>query len=218
MKRQYDWSNLDPEWTHSNGSLTHNGGPSLGGMRLSHVLVANAEAYAGGTYGEFSQFMLAAKEQLRKCRIPAPDMTDEYDWSRLEGSGWRHANEDECITDGTWTYWYTAENSERLQTSCVFAVEDAARAQERAADLVAKCKHDWRDEVKQACEGMNVRWNDDGPRPNAFVTWGTGVFVSKVRLHSDRTWRITVHTDAIEELLAISVVLERLKKRGWREA
>lgn len=224
MTHTYDWSKLDEGWRHSRGVL----------CRLSDcgsIVVTTLERWYQGVEDDpvWAEFKSAALDQLAKCRIPAPDIAtvtelrprDEYDWSRLKGSGWRHAmgdNEHKYITDGTWCFWYT-EVTAWLQNPCPFSLNEAIEANESARSLVAKCKRDWRDEVKQACEGIDglaelylMLQNELRLRAEASPQWFGLAF------HSDRTFDLIDGVQTLEWVLKLSLIIERLKKLGWSEA
>lgn len=143
---------------------------------------------------------------------------DEYDWSRLDGSGWG-ANPAGFITNGDYRYWY-GDAHNQLQVVGHFTRFDASNAlvaQQEAERLVAKCKRDWRDEVMGAA-----------PIP---AEWGSGelhAFTDAIVVHPlPGKMKLTCNPDRRMELdgdadlvgcLRLSTVIERLKKLGWREA
>jgi hypothetical protein len=227
MTHTYDWSKLDAGWRHSSSTLSECHG-SITRLDDGATIVIDAlEKWTpcDGEHPSWVEFKASAQAQLAKCRIHTPDVAtvtelrprDEYDWSRLEGSGWRHAMVDnEYITDGTWCFWYA---SGHIQNPYPFAVSDTENAYDAAKRLVAKCRRDWRDEVKQACEGLlgfTVEWYSRSP--HATLSWRHTGDSSAITAFGSRTMEVSCNTERIEHVLTMSIIIERLKKLGWREA
>jgi hypothetical protein len=229
MKHTYDWSKLDAGWEYCANQLP---GP---------LLCLGSTSYWTLDFLERDEISLGskhqhAKAQLAKCRIPAPDMAtvtelrprNEYDWSKLEGSGWRHDPEvhgQHMISNGEFEWWYDSSEPGKLMLHNALAQFDAHNAlvaQQEAERLVAKCRRDWRDEVKQACEGLtlSIEWYANPPwsRNHAAVSWDEPGQCSAVTMESVRTFQFSANTTDCAHLLAISLIIERLKKLGWREA
>ncbi len=219
MTNTYDWSKLDARWQFDgdDGLIDRKWE-----IRYSVSALEEDRAITRGSSNPATQ--------LVKCRIPAPDIAtvtelrprDEYDWSRLEGSGWG-ANPAGFITNGEYRYWY-GDAPNQLQVVGHFTRFDASNAlvaQQEAARLVAKCKRDWRDEVKQACEGLlgfNVEWYANSAKPRVECVWHHASDSSVVIARAGRTIEVACNTESIEQVLAMSLIIERLKKLGWREA
>lgn len=228
MKHSYDWSKLDAGWrfdaAHSrfrNGTL----------VLVCHDLNYDVDTTAASQYppcvgrGNWTLFYQSARAQLAKCRIPAPDMAtvtelrprDEYDWSRLEGSGW--FVEGDTITNREFVYMFT-RNDHRLRCDdgC-FDAESAMVAQQEAERLVAKCRRDWRDEVKQACEGIDGLAELYLMRPTEYrLRSSDSPHWFALSFNSDRTIGLIDGVQTLEWVLKLSIIIERLKKLGWREA
>lgn len=223
MRHTYDWSKLDAGWRHSSSTLSECHG-SITRLEDGGTIVIDAlEKWMprDGEHPSWVEFKASAKAQLAKCRIPAPDVAtvtelrprDEYDWSRLEGSGWRHAME--YITDGTWRFWYA---SGHIQNPYPFAVSDAENAYDAAKRLVAKCRRDWRDEVRQSCKDMIGPVGYQLPEDSAMGSVDMTAFRLDVDVHRRMILHKKVTRHAIDDLLRMSLIIERLKKLDWREA
>ena len=151
---------------------------------------------------------------------------DEYDWSKLEGSGWHYTPGCSHISNGRFAYHF--DNGELMMPrrpgeSSARTLEESREAYNTAYALVAKCKRDWRDEVKQACETVPV---EDGWRFHAFEKGDfqpAGIVVHpmpgkmKLTCWDNKTMEVDGDAD-LAGCLALSTVIERLKKLGWREA
>lgn len=147
MKR-YDWSKLDAGWTYEGGVLvTHDPIDGRSSWKPSWLERTFTEETR-------SSLMMQARAQLAKCRIALePEPSPEYDWSKLEGSGWKHDPDmdgNHMITNVEFEYWYNTGLDGRMgyALSGLFDANRALVAQQEAERLVAKCRvaecdHDW---------------------------------------------------------------------------
>lgn len=205
MKHQYDWSKLDAGWSYE---------PTFGGALRDSIGAKVAVEYLETGWDDCGQFTIDARAQLAKCRIePKPELSQEYNWNKLDGTGWREGN-GAYITNGKFNYWYTLGSRPKLDAiTDKFHGNDALQAQLSAEAAVEMCRHDAIDEVAEAIDGTGLQMNRVG-RGDTITCIGNALNVDE---HRRMRLLSTVRLD-IDKLLALSVVIERLKKLGWRES
>lgn len=200
MKHQYDWSKLDAGWSYE---------PTFGGALRDSIGVTVAVEYIETSWDDCGQFTIDARAQLAKCRVePKPEPSPEYNWNKLEGTGWRVGN-GAYITNGKFNYWYTTWP--KLEALFKFDANEALAAENAAFEAVEKCRIDWKEEVMSTCRDTGLS--------TVLDIRGTVAVIGEV-LYVDAFHRMRLNSVRldIDKLLAISLVIERLKKLGWRES
>ena len=231
MKHQYDWSKLDAGWSHNAGVLSRV-------FDGAAIVVEALERWkeGGDEYPDWVEFKTEARAQLAKCRLtaepklPPRDTSSvlvsksKYDWTRigarynfdLLSSGWSVYVADIIhITNGS----YHCSVDKIIAGSVSTPDQGWASFVNEATAQIERCRiaSDWRDDVMGAA-----------PIP---AEWGSGelhAFTEAIVVHPlPGKMKLTCSPNRCMELdgesdlvgcLRLSVVIERLKKRGWREA
>lgn len=135
-------------------------------------------------------------------------MKHQYNWTKLEGTGWREGN-GAFITNGKFNYWYTTWP--KLEALFKFDANEALAAENAAFEAVEKCRIDWKEEVMSTCR-------DTGLSTVLDIRGTVAVIGEALNVDAFRRMRLNSVRLDIDKLLALSVVIERLKKLGWRES
>ena len=143
---------------------------------------------------------------------PKYEWPTEYNWNKLEGTGWR-VGDGAYITNGKFNYWYTLGDRPKLEAFDKFHGNDALLVELSAEAAVEQCRHDAIDEVAEAIDGTGLQMNRVG-RGDTVMCIGNALNVDE---HRRMRLLSTARLD-IAKLLALSLVVERLKKLGWRES
>lgn len=207
MKHQYDWSKLGAGW-----EVFFRGQVLLcSGRRFAVSELEIHTECPPGSDDEYRELWSQALDQLTKCRVePKPEPSPKYNWTKLEGTGWREGN-GAFITNGKFNYWYTLLGRARLEAFDKFYPDDAVKAFTSAAAAVEQCRIDWKEEVMSTCR-------DTGLSTVLDIRGTVAVIGEALVVDAFRRMRLNSVKLDIDKLLAISLVIERLKKLGWRES
>jgi hypothetical protein len=225
---RYDWSKLDPGWAFDQEYRAVHYETQV--LLLVQWLEEPERAWQ--FTGSLLDYAQQASAQLAKCRIHDGDTRNEKILAQTE---WALRIQDEVSQETADTrYWQAlTEENERLKTELT-RYQLLARESEqsrsisesqvkRLTEQIRKLQEkpsDWRDEVKQSLKG-----NDGG-----LVLWDvsdTLLRISPNMVHHDtfyvscsntRTYALTEGVRKLEDVLRLSLVIERLKKLGWTEA
>jgi hypothetical protein len=199
---RYDWSKLTDGWQYRADQLP---GPTL---CMNNTSFWTLDFLERNEMSMGSEHMLAL-DQLAKCRIEPVDvdtrnekiLTEENERLKVDNMRLRHL-------------WRDADLARSISEGQVTRLtEQVRKLQEKPSD--------WRDEVRQACEGVDgirepyqARRLEITVRPTVFGDHEAFRLVCT----SSREYVLFDGVRTIEGALQLSIVVERLKKLGWTEA
>ena len=185
---RYDWSKLDAGW-----SVSDDGDRLMYGNCAS-IRIGPTDSYEEHPTGEFAWIITGAKAQLAKCRIrdtePAPS--------------------DDRTTP---TNAELMAKLERMQADVEAMRAELAEMRRPEPDI-----SDWREEVRQACEGMGIAvpylMNPGEMRLRS--EWRAADFCLAV--FQNRQVMLIDSVQSLEWVLKLSIIITRLQKLGWKVA